>query len=176
MPTAPWTEAIAEDPTIVSGALLALAAAPLSSSARMLMTVRSPGQKTMLLGVEPEGYVEDEDDAAALYDLGPSGEIIARGCPTCSGTVRRTVGMVCPACGKNYGPPVAPLSVPAVDVKLLRETLAVAQTAISGFAYTRINEHVDRIQGLIDQLDGHRPLGPDGKHGDLHTATCGCDL
>lgn len=28
---------------------------------------------------------------------------------------------------------------------------------------------------LIRQVDVHRPLGPNGKHGKLHTTTCGCE-
>ena len=28
---------------------------------------------------------------------------------------------------------------------------------------------------LIRWIDHHRPLGPDGTHGDLHTPTCGCE-
>lgn len=32
-----------------------------------------------------------------------------------------------------------------------------------------------RIAALINQIDLHRPLGPDGTHGDRHTATCGCE-
>lgn len=32
----------------------------------------------------------------------------------------------------------------------------------------------DAINRLIGLLDLHRPLGSDGKHGDLHTPTCGC--
>jgi predicted unusual protein kinase regulating ubiquinone biosynthesis (AarF/ABC1/UbiB family) len=28
---------------------------------------------------------------------------------------------------------------------------------------------------IPDACDAHRPLGPDGKHGDRHTKTCGCD-
>jgi hypothetical protein len=31
------------------------------------------------------------------------------------------------------------------------------------------------VQNWINQLDIHRPLGVDGKHGNLHTPTCGCD-
>ena len=62
--------------------------------------------------------------------------------------------------------------------KMLRETLCVAQSAVCiVFAEEpRLREHVDRLQRLIDECDRHRPLGPDGKHGDLHTETCGCDL
>jgi len=33
----------------------------------------------------------------------------------------------------------------------------------------------DEIGRLILVLADHRPTGPDGKHGTLHTATCGCD-
>ena len=60
--------------------------------------------------------------------------------------------------------------------KMLRETLCVAQARIgqSPFDAGRIKEHVDRLQRLIDACDGHRPLGPDGTHGDRHTETCGC--
>lgn len=31
------------------------------------------------------------------------------------------------------------------------------------------------MQMLVDRLHEHRPIGPDGKHGDRHTDTCGCD-
>lgn len=30
------------------------------------------------------------------------------------------------------------------------------------------------IGALVALVDEHRPLGADGKHGDLHTLTCGC--
>ncbi len=30
------------------------------------------------------------------------------------------------------------------------------------------------VDVLIAMIDKHRPLGDDGKHGDLHTDTCGC--
>ena len=38
------------------------------------------------------------------------------------------------------------------------------------------DETREAIARLIATLDRHRPLGSDGKHGDLHTATCGCEL
>ena len=62
--------------------------------------------------------------------------------------------------------------------KMLRETLCVAQTRIgaSGLDAGRTREHVDRLQRLIDACDAHRPIGPDGKHGDRHTPTCGCEV
>lgn len=61
--------------------------------------------------------------------------------------------------------------------KMLRETLCVAQTLIgnSNVNADRRTEHVNRLQQLIMACDDHRPLGPDGKHGDRHTPTCGCD-
>jgi hypothetical protein len=33
----------------------------------------------------------------------------------------------------------------------------------------------DLIGRLVLDLDRHRPLGTNGKHGDLHTDTCGCE-
>lgn len=53
--------------------------------------------------------------------------------------------------------------------KMLRERLCQQQTFAPDEA-TR-----DEIQSLINLLDTHRPLGPDGKHGDRHTPTCGCE-
>ena len=58
---------------------------------------------------------------------------------------------------------------------MLRETLCVAQTAINTVGDPRRGEHVARLQRLIDECDRHRPLGPDGKHNDRHTPTCGCE-
>ncbi len=63
--------------------------------------------------------------------------------------------------------------------KMLRETLCTAQAAITAlsavYGHGRRWEHIGRLQRLIDACDAHRPLGPDGKHGDRHTATCGCE-
>jgi hypothetical protein len=63
-----------------------------------------------------------------------------------------------------------------VDPKGLRETLCEAQALINQWMPmgTSPSIHSDRLQLLISECDRHRPLGPDGKHGDLHTATCGC--
>ncbi|WP_238840708.1 hypothetical protein [Prescottella equi] len=33
----------------------------------------------------------------------------------------------------------------------------------------------DEMQYLINVLREHRPIGPDGKHGNRHTSTCGCE-
>jgi hypothetical protein len=62
--------------------------------------------------------------------------------------------------------------------KMLRETLCVAQTEIGASPWAELDlkqEHIARLQRLIDACDTHRPLGPDGKHGDRHTPTCGCE-
>lgn len=62
--------------------------------------------------------------------------------------------------------------------KMLRETLCVAQAAVIRQVTDqgRRAEHVARIGRLITECDRHRPIGVDGKHGDRHTPTCGCDV
>jgi hypothetical protein len=60
--------------------------------------------------------------------------------------------------------------------KMLRETLCVAAGVIGRAPDDgRKREHVDRLQRLINECDRHRPIGPNGKHGDRHTLTCGCE-
>lgn len=62
--------------------------------------------------------------------------------------------------------------------KMVRETLCIAQSAFTNHPFMTAEWrriHIDRLQRLIDECDRHRPLGPDGKHGDRHTATCGCE-
>lgn len=61
--------------------------------------------------------------------------------------------------------------------KMIRETLCVSQACIgnSPFDASRRDGHLSRLGRLIAECDRHRPLGPDGKHGDRHTATCGCE-
>lgn len=53
--------------------------------------------------------------------------------------------------------------------KILTEHLCSQAT----FAPDRVTR--DEIQHLINVLREHRPVGPDGKHGNLHTQTCGCE-
>lgn len=61
------------------------------------------------------------------------------------------------------------------NIKMLREALCIAQAEI-GRSHARYTKSTTgRITNLIDELDRHRPLGPDGKHGDRHTETCGCE-
>lgn len=61
--------------------------------------------------------------------------------------------------------------------KMLRETLAAAQSTIAREfgGWSRTDEHVARLQRLIDECERQRPTGPDGKHHDRHTAECGCE-
>lgn len=61
--------------------------------------------------------------------------------------------------------------------KMLRETLAVACTALQRYEGMDVLNavHVARIRRLIHECDRHRPLGPDGTHGNRHTITCGCE-
>lgn len=61
------------------------------------------------------------------------------------------------------------LRLPHDDLKSLRETLARVQTSPIDA------DDSDRIGRIIAEIDRQRPLGTDGKHGDLHTPTCGCD-
>lgn len=75
-------------------------------------------------------------------------------------------------------PIIAELRVGTSHLKALRETLCIAQNLINlqiGIEPTRRRPHSDRIQGLIGEIDRHRPLGSDGKHGNRHTPTCGCE-
>lgn len=61
--------------------------------------------------------------------------------------------------------------------KLTREALCSAQAYLSAYGHNDpiLRRNVLRLQALIEECDRHRPLGRDGKHGDLHTETCGCE-
>jgi hypothetical protein len=60
---------------------------------------------------------------------------------------------------------------------MVREALCVAQSRLYLNPKDSRNEwHSARIGQIIGEIDAHRPLGPDGKHGDRHSPTCGCDL
>ncbi|QDH91669.1 hypothetical protein QDA01_gp20 [Microbacterium phage Cinna] len=79
----------------------------------------------------------------------------------------------------------AALVIPSADLKSLRETLCRAQTALQvmlpptleGYE-AEAGQHLidlERLDKVIAEIDRNRPLGTDGKHGDLHTPTCGCE-
>jgi hypothetical protein len=71
------------------------------------------------------------------------------------------------------------IRVPPDGIKMLRETLCVAQLLIeqadARLLSARRAEHSERLGLLIVECDAHRPLGPDGEHGERHTETCGCE-
>ena len=65
------------------------------------------------------------------------------------------------------------LQVDSGDLKMLREALCAAEGYLLRSAqYSSQGRH---ISTLIYEIDNHRPLGPNGKHGTLHTRTCGCE-
>ena len=70
-------------------------------------------------------------------------------------------------------PPATAYVVPD-GPKALRETLCMAQAGLALCDDPRQTEHILRLGRLIAECDRHRPIGPDGKHGDRHTPTCGC--
>lgn len=61
-------------------------------------------------------------------------------------------------------------------LKATREALCVAQAWLGGVHDNgEAARAITTIQHLIDDIDRQRPLGPDGKHGDRHAPTCGCE-
>ncbi|ASR84086.1 hypothetical protein SEA_TEACUP_74 [Arthrobacter phage Teacup] len=62
------------------------------------------------------------------------------------------------------------------SVKGLREDLCVVQSALNMYPSGDQKSRVRRIGEIINQLDVMRPLGSNGKHGNLHTDKCGCDF
>lgn len=60
------------------------------------------------------------------------------------------------------------------DLKMTRETLACAQSLMRSYVLD-CRPHTKRIGLIIEEIDKLRPLGPDGKHGNLHTDFCGCE-
>lgn len=59
------------------------------------------------------------------------------------------------------------------SLKTAREALCLAEGAIR---YTHgPTPAMWLIAAMIRDIDEQRPLGPDGKHGNRHTPTCGCE-
>lgn len=54
------------------------------------------------------GILPYDSEAEARIAAGTAGRVYAPhepyDCPTCTGPVRETVGMVCPTCGTDYAP------------------------------------------------------------------------
>lgn len=68
------------------------------------------------------------------------------------------------------------LEVEASDLKMMRETLCLVQSMhIRLNAAGHLTAETRHLQTLINEIDKHRPLGSNGKHGTLHTPTCGCE-
>ena len=62
------------------------------------------------------------------------------------------------------------------SIKMLREYLCSAME-MADLLPTNVSMvgYLHDLTSLINECDRHRPLGPDGKHGDRHTPTCGCE-
>lgn len=58
------------------------------------------------------------------------------------------------------------------SLKMVREALYYAEATmlqtVQGQRYREI------VQDLVEDIDRQRPLGRNGKHGNLHTDNCGC--
>lgn len=68
------------------------------------------------------------------------------------------------------------LEVEAGDLKMMREYLCRFQSMVIRFTPSdQRTPEVPYLQHLINEIDKHRPLGSNGKHGTLHTETCGCE-
>lgn len=57
--------------------------------------------------------------------------------------------------------------------KALHEAFCYAQTYLPDTDQGKYFRFV--LQDLLNELERQRPLGPDGKHGNLHTESCGCE-
>ena len=63
------------------------------------------------------------------------------------------------------------------NLKMAREALCSAQNAL---LHPRVSTSLSIGQSniltkMIDEIDALRPIGSNGKHGDLHTPWCGCE-
>lgn len=60
-------------------------------------------------------------------------------------------------------------------LKSIREAMCLAQAALGHAGTDQMMHASDVLADLICDIDRQRPLGPNGKHGDLHTRDCQCD-
>ncbi|CCW14625.1 hypothetical protein [Rhodococcus aetherivorans] len=62
-------------------------------------------------------------------------------------------------------------------LKTIHEALCVAQTAIGNFPEQPTNwpPYIQVLQNLINDIERQRPIGSNGKHGNLHTPNCQCE-
>jgi hypothetical protein len=89
------------------------------------------------------------------------------------------VKMIDARCIAAYLTPTKAKLIEPADLKMTREALCAAQSALyrvaNGMDVDRLPHWVERINSLIRGIDERRPLGPDGKHDDRHTPHCGCE-
>ena len=64
------------------------------------------------------------------------------------------------------------------SIKMVGEALRYAQSGMLNTypAGPQRDGYAKIIQDLINDVNRQRPIGNDGKHGDLHTENCGCEL
>ena len=61
------------------------------------------------------------------------------------------------------------------ELKKTREMLCEVASLVGQLPDDRAPIWTGWLQTIIDRIDVCRPLGPDGRHGNLHTALCGCE-
>lgn len=57
-------------------------------------------------------------------------------------------------------------------LKMVREALCYAEATM--LQTVQGQKYLEIVQDLVEDIDRQRPLGRDGKHGNLHTDNCGC--
>lgn len=60
-----------------------------------------------------------------------------------------------------------------MSLKMLREHLCACQAMQRPDAWPP--GIASAVDVLLDMIDRHRPLAANGRHGNLHTVTCGCE-
>lgn len=63
------------------------------------------------------------------------------------------------------------------DPKMVHEAMCLAEGVISrqDVGVGRDVRYLQIISDFIKECERKRPLGPNGKHGNMHTAECGCE-
>lgn len=64
--------------------------------------------------------------------------------------------------------------------KTVHEHLCLAQAGLAqrvrdGLDVDMSMAAIETLNGMLRQVNGHRPVGHNGKHGQDHTDTCGCE-
>ena len=62
------------------------------------------------------------------------------------------------------------------SIKSVGEALKYAEAALLNFYHDngQRSMYAEILRELLADIERQRPTGPDGKHGDRHTPTCGC--